>query len=296
MGRKSAVPVIAVVAALAIQAPASEQSPYPFGFYGADRTFTDLSAYNSIDFAGSPLGLLEIPIPLVSLSAGFGRRSWESAGHGVSGDGGVNSFDLPRLRVGAPGIICMEAGYYPQNAETDTFRLPLRRFGLTIAGGVPGGWFRMAVSASGILGELEQTGTQDHRSVMGAENVGLYIGTQIHPLVRLGAHVAADGVFDSLHRTVYVEDREFIGSIPRIGGDIGFGDSSLPVLAGFSLDAAKRRFIYATAPATLQNRPIMSDSRTTGKTPRLFPVPARNTHDRAISFPAAACLIYFYGL
>ena len=230
---------------------------YSRGFYGVDRTFSARLSYDPLVFSGSVLGLLDRDPAPFALEGAVGRRTWSRDGEPYTS---VTSATLPQFSAGSPGVICMQARFSPWKTVADPFTVHLKRFGVTMAGGLPQGVFRMGVSLQGVAGGVEHRASADRRVVMGADTVALYLGSRLHPLVGVGAHIAVDGVFDSLYRTVYVEDRYFEGVLPRIGGDVSIGDSTSRVTVSAAVAVARRRFIYFTAPAAQRIHPVMRDS------------------------------------
>ncbi|MBD3321022.1 MAG: hypothetical protein GF350_08020 [Chitinivibrionales bacterium] len=246
--------------------------------------FSAVESYNSYDFAGSPLGLLEKEDAMVKLGLGtrlvkFGLRDDpDSISYKAS------SFYVPDLLIGKPGIVYAKLFYMPgpiavvdagrefsleslrQDINVPVLRnyvdsvtggpvseieFPLHRFGLTLAGGTENGIFRIGVTAEGFYGKEEMSGSSNTRVVMGFRNVGLHLGSQLHELVRIGFKGEASGYLDTLDdvESGYVnphEDRYFYGQIPRFGGNIDFGSEGFPVLSNFEIEFGKNRFIYVT--------------------------------------------------
>jgi hypothetical protein len=124
---------------------------------------------------------------------------------------------------------------------------PLHRFGITVAAETPTKYMRIGIAANGYAGTLTTSAGPNTRTVMGLTRLSAYLGSQVHPLVRIGIHGGATGSLDSLRDlTNTFEDRFFYGTIPSYGGDVNIGMEGVPVQSNFNLDIASNHFVYVT--------------------------------------------------
>jgi hypothetical protein len=230
-------------------------------------SFTDNTIYNAADHDGNPLGWLERDTSIVSLTFAFSHL--ELAASNTAFFDKVNDFALPVLRVGQPHVGYFQVFYTPAfisssarnyNSSSllisppDTDNLPLHRFGFTLVGGVPSGYLQAGLSAEGYYGKEDRGDVSTaSRVILGVGGLKLFLGSQMHPLVRVGFMVAADGYYDTLFvngQNNVFQDRFGSCRLPIVGGFIGFGKKDFPVLSNFSLYYAIPRFLYTTKPNT----------------------------------------------
>jgi hypothetical protein len=82
---------------------------------------------------------------------------------------------------------------------------------------------------------------------MGLTQLSAFLGSQVHPLVRIGIHGGATGSLDSLNDKAHIfEDRFFYGTIPLYGADVAVGMEGVPVQSNFNIDIASNHFVYVT--------------------------------------------------
>jgi hypothetical protein len=106
---------------------------------------------------------------------------------------------------------------------------------------------RFGIVAKGYDGTLTASKNNDTRAVLGLTALSAYLGSQVHPLVRIGIHGGATANYDSLQdQSDLIADRYFYGTIPSFGGDIDVGNGGLPVHSNFNLDIATNNFVYVT--------------------------------------------------
>lgn len=218
-------------------------------------TLSDNTAYNEYDFCGSPLGLFEKESTDVKLSLDFRSLSESNTASPDSGSRYSNSFTLPCLMLGKKNAMYVILDYAPAwLSRTDTSiarRIsPLHRFGLVFAAQIPSKFIRFGVAARGYAGSetTDQPGRADYnRTLMGVTALSAYLGSQVHPLVRIGLHGGATGNLDTLEGpTTIQQDRYFYGAIPVLGGSISFGKEGFPVWSNFNIDFATKSFVYVT--------------------------------------------------
>ena len=213
-------------------------------------TFSDSSTYNSYTFAGSPLGLLDVLTGPVLVDLEYRLMKF----HSETGPDNLfigNSGAIPTFALGVPHSVFVVGSYLPWNARTLSAKLSMQQFNFAFVAGSPSGIVSFGVAGEGYAGRLQKTGSTDYRRIMGVDNLGLYLGSQVAPMVRLGVHAASDALFDSLVQTTSpgdTLDRYFTGNIPRIGGDLDFGSPELPVQSDLSVEWAQRRTIRAFKP------------------------------------------------
>ncbi len=128
----------------------------------------------------------------------------------------------------------------------------MHRFGLVLASQAPSKIIRFGISAHGFIGTQTQSGAifaaqNDYsRTAMGVDDIGVFLGSQVHPFVRLGIHGGVNGCIDSLGVPSgnTGEDRFFYGTVPSFGGELVFGKSDFPVQSMFTLNYASNNFVY----------------------------------------------------
>ncbi|MBD3344557.1 MAG: hypothetical protein GF401_05800 [Chitinivibrionales bacterium] len=232
-------------------------------------TFSAIKGYNSYDFAGSPLGLLEKGNTLLKFETGHRLVNFVLDDDPDSLLYKSNSFALPFVTVGKPGIFYAQFQYIPHSMKVKdngrqyelphspslpdsvaSYKLPLHRFGVALAGGTTNGVFRIGANFDGFYGEEEIAGGDSKRVIMGFRNLGLHIGFQLHDLLRIGFKGSASGYLDTLNdldnERARNEDRYWSGPIPSIGGNIDFGADNFPVHSNFVFSKASSDFIYVT--------------------------------------------------
>jgi hypothetical protein len=224
--------------------------------YGTPQ-FTDPTIYNEYDFCGSPLGLFEKESAAVHIDLAYRSFSLTNAKSADSGSSASVPV-LPNLIVGKRDILYIGLNYEPawlerKTTDTTLSLSPLHRFGLTVAAETPSKYLRFGIEGRGYTGTLHTSVDQNVRTVMGLTKLRAVLGSQVHPLVRLGIYGGATGNFDSLqdNKNQIDEDRFFYGSIPYYGGNINVGMDGIPVQSNFSLDFASNHFVYVTKPSDL---------------------------------------------
>jgi hypothetical protein len=219
--------------------------------YGTPR-FTDQTAYNEYDFCGSPLGLFEKESSTVHLELAFKTFSLSNANSADSFTESANGLVIPNLTVGKRDNLYIMLNYEPawleQKAVGQTLLLsPLHRFGFLAAAETPSKYMRFGIAGKGYTGTLTTSAGPNTRTVMGLTQLSAFLGSQVHPLVRIGIHGGATGNLDSLNDKAHVfEDRFFYGTVPSYGADVNMGMESVPVQSNFNIDFASNHFVYVT--------------------------------------------------
>lgn len=214
--------------------------------------FSDRDVYNEYDLTGSPLGLFERESCTVHCDLSYRSFSLENAKSADSFSESVNVPVIPSILVGKRDIIYLLLEYEPawisQKSNGQTLSMsPLNRFGLTLAAEMPSKLMRFGIVAKGYDGTLTASHSNDSRSALGLTVLSAYLGTQVHPLVRIGIHGGATANYDSLRdKSDLVADRYFYGAIPSFGGDVDVGMNGLPVHSNFNIDIATNNFVYVT--------------------------------------------------
>jgi hypothetical protein len=205
--------------------------------------FTDSALYNGYDLGGSPLGLFEKGFP--RFGAMFGYRYG-----GLGGTRTGQYWDAPLLTMGNPGSAYFQAFYGPGmmagegGAAAADASLPLHRFGLAAASQGTSGALRASLLVSGYYGKQEWDGDADRaRALMGFDKLRLDLGSQVHPLARVGLYVGTRLGLDTLYES-YHADRSFYINLPEFGANVDFGGEALPVRSNVSFSYAWCRFIY----------------------------------------------------
>ncbi len=242
-------------------------------------SFTDTSTYNSYHFHGSPIGFLETMSSVVDLQLRMDLYRRQLREYPDSLYESTTRYDLPYLVVGRPDIFYAAFHYRPTVIEireidpalaTDAYgpagsqlerafaaeslavySLPVQRFGLSLASGVPGGILRFGLVADAFYGVEGIDTRSDKRVLAGVRDLSFHLGSQIHDMVRLGFAVGAAGSIDTLYdepegSAVPAQDRFVDLSFPRIGGSIDVSGSGMPAYSNFSLMYGKNRFLYVT--------------------------------------------------
>ncbi|MDD5675071.1 MAG: hypothetical protein PHC61_12960 [Chitinivibrionales bacterium] len=229
-------------AAPAINIPASQT---PTG----QPSFTDRSHYNSYDFLGSPLGLFEKESCSVKLNVDYRSIAWSQAGSREK----LSAWNIPDLLIGSPKTIYMDLYYAPTTLTQggpngQGLSLPLHRFGLTIAGQIPSGFFQLGFCGKGYLGtETLQDGVNT-RLLLGLNDLSLFVGSRISKTITVGVQGGATAKLDTLIdvQNPALVDRYFTGQVPLLGGYIDFGGNGLPVAGTLALQTAQQHFVYVS--------------------------------------------------
>ncbi len=214
--------------------------------------FSDKDGYNEYDLTGSPLGIFEKETCSVRLDLSFRTFSLANANSADSFSESADVPVLPGLLVGKRDIIYLMLDYEPswisqKSLDTTLALSPLHRFGLAVAAQMPSKYLRFGIVGKGYVGTLTTSVSGNTRTVMGLTALSAYLGSQVHPFVRIGIHGGATGNLDSLSdRTNLTQDRFFYGAIPSYGGDIDVGKDGLPVHSTFNIDIASNNFVYVT--------------------------------------------------
>jgi len=207
--------------------------------------FTDSALYNSYDLGGSPLGLFEKGTP--RFDARFDYRYDEL------GDRSGQYWNAPELTMGNPGKIFFRAFYDPSalsgkkadntGNKVDTVAdLPLHRFGLVLASQGTSGSLRGAFTLVGFYGEQRWDHYDDYRMTGGFERVRFDIGSQLHPLLRLGMFVGGDVRYEK--NNVSNSARSCQTNLPEVGVNLDVGGEDLPVRGNLDFSYAWSRFVY----------------------------------------------------
>lgn len=200
---------------------------------------TDSALYNSYDLGGSPLGLFE---------KGYSRFN-ARVGYRYSGlgDAAGQRLDVPVLVMGIPGRSFFEAFYSPAILSLENggneISLPLHRFGLVAASQDASGAMRGSFMASGYLGWQKWDGDKLERLIIGFEKLRFDMGSQVHPLVRIGFFVGVSGGLDKVDGT---DERDRSGQVnlPEFGGSVDFGGEDAPVRSNAAFSYAFSRLLY----------------------------------------------------
>jgi hypothetical protein len=226
-------------------------------------SLTDSTTYNSYDFAGSPLGLLETEKRNLAADLRYRVNKWES---GVPiGDNSTKSgmFSAPHFRAGAPGTLMFDLFYCPEvvsnsynpfkeatSGEMKSVKIPLQRFGLSLAGGAMSGVIQAGLTGEGFIGNQTSDASMNNRVILGFQNVRLHIGSQIQELVRLGIFGGVDGYVDTLCSTNSLDqDRMFSGTLPVWGGYLDLSGKEFPVKSDMLFSKATPVFVYVVKPS-----------------------------------------------
>lgn len=207
--------------------------------------FTDSAIYNIYDLGGSPLGLFE------KEASRFGARLGYR--YGGSGDMAGSYWDAPSFWMGDPGKSVVQI-YYGPNALSYNgaagANLLLHRFGFVAATQGVSGAIRAAFSAGGFYGRQEWEKGDSARVIMGIEKLRLDVGSQVHPLVRIGFYIGANLLYDTLYNSVVVHrDCSAHTNLPEFGGSADIGGEDFPVRAVIDFSYAFSGFSYSLYPS-----------------------------------------------
>lgn len=209
-------------------------------------SFTDSSNYNSYDFAGNPLGKLESDTNLMQLNAGYRFYSSSVNGPGDS-TGKYSGFVLPAISLRPSQNFLLSLNYSNNSIKSDSLTLPLHQFGLMILSQTTKKVFRSGFVAQGFIGKEKLENGDNNRSIIGLQDVGFCIGSQITPVVNLGVYAHASFLLDTLFNSkenVLLQERYASVKLPQI--DVT-GDINIPKIkdkASFSFTFAKEHFVY----------------------------------------------------
>jgi len=220
-------------------------------------TFSDYTAYNEFDFCSSPLGLFEKESLDVRILFDYRKYSESNANNSDSANTTADEFALPNILLGKRNVLYVLFNYEPVWQSEKVLSVsksvsPMNRFGLVLASQAPSKIIRFGVSAHGFMGTQTQSNSllpaqkDNSRTALGVDDVGVFLGSQVHPFVRLGIHGGANGCIDSLAhlQTSPGEDRFFYGTVPYLGGELIFGKTDFPVQSMFTLNYASNNFVY----------------------------------------------------
>jgi len=224
--------------------------------------FTDSALYNSYDLGGSPLGLFEKGSP--RFEALFGYR------YGGLGDRSRQYWNAPTLSMGNPGSAFFQVFYTPDimSAKSgNAVSLPLQRFGLAVASQGTSGAFRASFLFDGFYGRQEWEAGDSARVIMGVDRLRFDVGSQVHPMVRIGLYVGSKGRVDTLNAP-YRADRSGQINLPEFGANVDVGGEGLPVHSNMDFSYAWSRFVYTVfvRPGPLTNYvPSVGNLNTSGE-------------------------------
>lgn len=209
---------------------------------------TDPEIYNSLNLAHSPLGTFENDSNRLTLQSGYLHRSWNDISQtGYNG----NYLTVPSIRIGQPKVAFFEIAYGPEflssNHSSHVFSLTQHRFAVIMAGQTPSSLFQASLGCYGTMGKQTWGADGYNRIKLGLDKLRIDLGSQVHPLLRLGFHGGASAQIDTLtDPTDSHQDRFFQTDLPSYGGYADFGSDRIPVRSNLSLDFCSRRFVYVS--------------------------------------------------
>ena len=220
-------------------------------------TITDINKYNTYDHANINLGILEYETVNTSLNIGYKRFGMHDANNKDSSYA-INSISIPYIRVGTPNKIYFDAFYSinpvqsTQHDNTDneleSTVMPFSQFGLQLVGQVPDGSFKIGVGGNGYFGTETWNENSNHRSILGAENVGISIGFRLQEFVNLSFKAHTEGFIDSLYlpKNTHHYRREIFAywKIPQLDLALDIGKDELPYLTNLLMTYSKSNFTY----------------------------------------------------
>ena len=223
-------------------------------------TITDINRYNTYDHANINLGILEYEDINTSVNIGYKRMGLHDSQKRDS-SWAVNGVSIPYIRVGTPEKIFFDAFYSINPIQSTQFDgtelektvMPFSHFGFQLVGQVPDGSFKIGVGGIGFLGTETWDENKNHRSLLGAENVGLSIAFRLQEFVNLSFKAHTEGFVDSLYREGQTHlhtanrSREIFAywKIPQLDLAIDIGKDKLPYLTNFLMTYAKSNFTYS---------------------------------------------------
>jgi hypothetical protein len=251
--KKVLVAVMTVVAAVSVSAQSRAIDKHADMTAEGRPFFTDGGLYNSYDLAGSPLGRFEFDSTRLDVDLGYRYFGL--------GDESASYLSGQTLRMGEPGKAFFEVFYGPDfllnknsanaasgAAASGAASLPLQRFGFAVAGQTASGFFRGSLAAEAYTGAQEWENGDSARVFWGLERLRLDMGSQPHPLVRVGFYVGAKALMDTLNGPFSPEQRRDLSiqmNIVEFGGDADFGGEDMPVRSNLSLAFSPSRMVYA---------------------------------------------------
>ncbi|MFP4242970.1 MAG: hypothetical protein ACLFQB_14070 [Chitinispirillaceae bacterium] len=214
----------------------------------ARPSLTNPDLYNSHDLAHSPLGVFEKDSNRLTLKADYRHLGWtdvSKTGHNS------DILKAPSLRIGQPQTAFFEIAYGPQffssrHLDNDLF-LTQHRFAITLAGQTPSALFQAGLSGYGTIG-TQTWGQDNHNRVkLGLDLLRIDLGSQIHPLLRIGFYAGVSARIDTLADPAEThQDRYFQTELPSYGSYADFGSARMPIRSNLSLHSSSNRFVYVS--------------------------------------------------
>src|SRR5512133_1328401 len=206
-------------------------------------TFTNNANYNSFNFAGNPLGRLDIDSNLVSLNAAY--RMHNQTHDSLTNK--YNGFIIPSLTLRPSKIILFNVNYSLNSAKIDPLALPLHTFGFTMLGQTTNEVFKAGIAGDGFIGTETENNGDNTRTILGINNTGVCVGSTIIPGLTLGVFVHASLLLDTLHNsnTQTIQQERFASvTLPQIDftADITIPSIKNKILFGYTF--SKSHFVY----------------------------------------------------
>ncbi len=201
--------------------------------------FTNPDVYNAFDFNDAPVGLLQREKDKFKLGLGFLSADNSGKDNEIDNQNASTSFFLPVLSFNLPGTMASSFYYRiirdARSSNDQEVDLALRSLGFNIAVGLKSKFFQWSLSGHTIFGQVKDKDNHE-RLLVSIPQLEVGVGSQVHPLVRVGAHFGASGSFDSLRaETGLIFERQANVSFPNWGLHVDFGDTTRhPLLANFS--------------------------------------------------------------
>ncbi len=228
-------------------------------FSAADRpalcspAFTNRLAFDLDEWSDNPLGLFESQRAPLTITPGYRRLSIDSAFN-------ANMFVIPELLLGNPDIILF--GLHYSHVQTEREHVPgyllgLHQFGFRLAGKTERGLFQAGMRGTGFYGSVAAPDSLDKRVVMGVDELGLFLGSRVHPLVTLSFAAKTAVLLDTLNQqSNSLNEERFVSlAAPLFTVDADFGTGDFPLMTNFTLNIGRRHFVYVVKES---GRPVIN--------------------------------------
>jgi len=265
--------------AIAQFGPNTTVNPLPHqnsGMAQQNRTITSGKTYNSLDHGGMAAGMMTTQQYPLTLNFGFGGQGLASEDDSLKISNGL--FTLPMITVGTPEKVALRTYYgitplveVDKGKDSLTLAIPLHRVGAYLAAQSDKKLFRFGFNFDMFMGRVGYEETSDSgRVVLGADKIGISFGSSPHELISFDLGISTSGYIDSLYGThsdtitnvKSKQERMAELVLPNAELAFNFGSVDYPVLSSFSINAARKNFVYANRDngVTINADPIVADS------------------------------------
>jgi hypothetical protein len=206
-------------------------------------TFSNKINYNSFNFAGNPLGLLDLDSSMVTLNTAYRM-------HNLTNDSlnnKYNGFVIPSLTLRPSKTILFNLNYSLNLATADPLSLPLHKFGFTMLGQTSNAVFKAGIAGDGFIGTETEKNGSDTRTILGINNTGVCVGSTIVPGLTLGLFAHASLLLDTLHNAsnqTILQERFASVKLPQIDLTADISIPSIKNMVAIGYTFSKSHFVY----------------------------------------------------